>query len=356
MVHLGTGAPLKAEALPPSGDPVLCDYLSADAAGVEQHLDWLVAEHVTPLIHQIVLRRLFGRGAFRHTTEEVEDAEAQATMDVLVRLRDLREGFNPEPIASLSSYVAVVAYNACHRSIRSRRPNRARLKNRLRYLFSHDPDLALWQDAAGEWICGRAARRGRPVTSDARARFRALAGDPFAIGCATPDGRDPGEPDVARAVVAHVDGGVELNDLTGLVAERLGLNDTEAGHDPDGSGLVDRLQAPEPSVLTALTDRADLQHLWREVLELPVRQRVALLLNLRDQDAGGMLSLFPMTGTASIRDIAAALDMPALELARLWNELPIEDARIAERLGLSRQQVINLRKSARERLARRMAG
>jgi len=36
--------------------------------------------------------------------------------------------------------------------------------------------------------------------------------------------------------------------------------------------------------------------------------------------------------------------------------LPLSDLDIAARLGLSRQQIINLRKSARQRLARRMAG
>jgi hypothetical protein len=46
--------------------------------------------------------------------------------------------------------------------------------------------------------------------------------------------------------------------------------------------------------------------------------------------------------------------MPALDLAGLWPELPLDDARIAERLALKRQQVINLRKSGRERLSRRM--
>ena len=46
--------------------------------------------------------------------------------------------------------------------------------------------------------------------------------------------------------------------------------------------------------------------------------------------------------------------MPAPELAALWPDLPLEDAAIAERLGLTRQQVINLRKSARARLGRRM--
>jgi hypothetical protein len=46
----------------------------------------------------------------------------------------------------------------------------------------------------------------------------------------------------------------------------------------------------------------------------------------------------------------------AEEFANLWNELPLEDASIASLLGVTRQQVINLRKSARERLTRRMKG
>jgi hypothetical protein len=46
--------------------------------------------------------------------------------------------------------------------------------------------------------------------------------------------------------------------------------------------------------------------------------------------------------------------MPVERLASLWNDLPIEDVEIAEHLGVTRQQVINLRKVARERLARRM--
>jgi hypothetical protein len=42
-------------------------------------------------------------------------------------------------------------------------------------------------------------------------------------------------------------------------------------------------------------------------------------------------------------------------MAAVWNELPLEDAVIAERLGATRQQVINLRKCARARLSRRLA-
>ncbi|MGH9763461.1 MAG: hypothetical protein ACREAC_21730, partial [Blastocatellia bacterium] len=39
------------------------------------------------------------------------------------------------------------------------------------------------------------------------------------------------------------------------------------------------------------------------------------------------------------------------ELANLWDELPLPDSKVAEYLGITSQQVINLRKSARKRLA-----
>ncbi len=46
--------------------------------------------------------------------------------------------------------------------------------------------------------------------------------------------------------------------------------------------------------------------------------------------------------------------MPLDKFTLLWNDLPLEDSSIAELLGATRQQVINLRKCARERLERRM--
>jgi hypothetical protein len=67
------------------------------------------------------------------------------------------------------------------------------------------------------------------------------------------------------------------------------------------------------------------------------------------------LPAFPALGVASMRQIAAALEMPAEELAGLWGRMPLSDLEIAARLGLQRQQIINLRKAARQRLARRTA-
>jgi hypothetical protein len=59
---------------------------------------------------------------------------------------------------------------------------------------------------------------------------------------------------------------------------------------------------------------------------------------------------------ASIRTIGETLELPPEAFAGLWNSLPLDDLAIAALLGVTRQQVINLRKSARERLIRRIGG
>jgi hypothetical protein len=93
---------------------------------------------------------------------------------------------------------------------------------------------------------------------------------------------------------------------------------------------------------------------WAEIRALPVRQRVALLLNLAGPASQDMLSLLPATGVATWSEIAATLDIDADRLQALVPGLPHDDQQIAAELQVTRRQVINLRKCARERLARRL--
>ena len=65
-----------------------------------------------------------------------------------------------------------------------------------------------------------------------------------------------------------------------------------------------------------------------------------------------MRAMRTATALPSIRSIADILEMPHEQFAELWNQLPIDDKRIAELFGLTRQQVIKLRHSARLRLKR----
>jgi hypothetical protein len=66
-----------------------------------------------------------------------------------------------------------------------------------------------------------------------------------------------------------------------------------------------------------------------------------------------MVHVLPSTGVVTMGELAEALGLETKVLHKMWNDLPFDDLAIASRLGLTRQQVINLRKSARARLARR---
>jgi len=126
--------------------------------------------------------------------------------------------------------------------------------------------------------------------------------------------------------------------------------------DADSGDTSVELADQEADVAWRVEKRIFLQRLWEELRQLPLQQRVALLLNLRDHKGRGCIALFPATGVASIDQLAEAMEMRAEQLAEMWNELPLEDSKIAELLRQTRQQIINARQSARRRLARRLKG
>jgi hypothetical protein len=168
-------------------------------------------------------------------------------------------------------------------------------------------------------------------------------------------GRQQELADALAAVFNHLGGPVEFDELVRALAALLGVRDQPIESLPEHED-AHAPSAGESDPAWQIEKRIFLQRLWEELQLLPPNQRAALLLNLRDAGGTGCITLFPATGVASLRQLADALGMSADGLARLWNELPLEDARIAEMLGLTRQQVINARKSGRERLARRLKG
>jgi hypothetical protein len=123
---------------------------------------------------------------------------------------------------------------------------------------------------------------------------------------------------------------------------------------PGVSVPFEQIPDPRPDVGTEMEDRACLKLVWAEICQLPLPQRVALLLSMRDSQGRSALTFFQITNTASMRQLAEALALTAESFAQMWNDLPLGDAVIAQHLGATRQQVVNLRLSARKRLARRM--
>ena len=71
-------------------------------------------------------------------------------------------------------------------------------------------------------------------------------------------------------------------------------------------------------------------------------------------DGSNALALLMILEIATFDQVAVALELAPERLAEIWSGLPLDDNSIAALLGVSRQQVINLRRAARERLARRV--
>jgi RNA polymerase sigma factor (sigma-70 family) len=323
------------------GSYTKCD----ETAASEQLLQDLVAT-ARPTIERVVRRRL----AFSTSAEaqDRDDVCGDVVLEVLRRLRALRDG-ETATIESFSGYVAAAADHACDEYLRRKYPQRRRLKNKLRYLLSSEPRFALWErtgSESSEWLCGLRIWQFRGeqriiLTPEALQAVDGVSGS----------GRSRQD---AVAMLAgtfnFLQGPILLEELVGIVAKLWGISDHSMPIDPERA-----VGAVAPTQESSLVQRRDLERLWNEVRELPVPQRVALLLNLRGNEGDSPILFLPVIGVAGIRQIAEVLGIPAEEFSDLWGQLPLDDQAIAGRLGVTRQQVINLRKSARERLRRRMA-
>jgi hypothetical protein len=225
----------------------------------------------------------------------------------------------------------------------------------LQYALTRQAGLALWTDRRNISIAGFKAWRDRaPSTSE---KLRQLPDDEKFLALAwrtSAESQGTKLNELLAAVFDHVGGPVAFDDLVSVMAALLQVKDEPTASTEEEAGGVEIASGAD--VAWQVEKRIFLERLWQEVRELPRAQRVALLLNLREADGGGCLALFPATGVATLRQIADALELSAERFAELWPQLPLDDATIAGLLELTRQQVINLRKSARERLARRLKG
>lgn len=362
-----------------SSDSLLTPYLqAADDAESQRLLAHLVSEHAEPVIRKIVnYKFLPGRGAGQRDGRqfEAEEVHGEVVVQLLQRLRHLKTDDGGNAINDFRGYVAAVTYNACDRFVSRKYPQRRRLKNGLRYLLTHRPGFALWKGEQETWLGGLAAWRSTEPTGGGAAfaapaeharRSQQLRDDPRALGGGDAGGVEPcdlNDPknavELLRRIFDWTGGPVEIDELVGIVAARWGVRDQEVFTASDGGlDVEDAAEVPDrrAGVASEVERRFYLQRLWREISELPERQRAAVLLNLRDEHGRGVVDLWILTAVATPPDIAGALSVSLEEFGNLLTELPFDDNRIAAHLGVTRQQVINLRKSARERLARRMKG
>ena len=330
-----------------SADVLLRQYAEcADPQAADTLLETLVVEHAQPAIQKIVRYKLAFQGA--REAQDIDDVTSEVLVELLARLRAMKEGSSGESIGAFSGYAAVAAYHACNEYLRRKYPNRHRLKTRLRYLLNTEKRLAIWEDPTAGWMCGlRDWQSRRPAPSeDVVNRWREKLSD-------LPHGRSSLAPaDLLARIFQRFGGPIEFDELVSIVGQIWGVDDPPAA--PETAARELEAAGIDPAARLELNQW--MAELWSQIRDLPQGQRSALLLNLRCSAESSAVALLPLTGVATIRQVADVLGIPAEEFAALWNQLPLDDLAIAARLGISRQQVINLRKSARERLTRRMGG
>ena len=335
----------------PQSDAVLLPFLQAqDEPTSSRAIEELICDYAQPIIGGIIRNKLrVGQSTDRDlTNEEADDLISEVRLKLVSRLRELKADSSIRPIKNFRGYIAVTAYHACDEHLRKRYPKRHSLKNQLRYVLTHRDGFGVWENNEGVLFCGFAEWKGNEQ-STRQARFSEKVDKQKLLA-----GSKSNSPELLAAIFNQSGGPVEFEDLVSLVAELRQITDDPLSSIDDVGAARVQHHHSHPQLDAKMDQRRQLEELWAEICELPRRQRVALLLSLRDANGRGMLTLLPLIGIASVRQIAEILAMPAEKLSTLWNELPVEDAIIAGSLGVTRQQVINLRKCARARLWRRI--
>ena len=342
-------------------DPSLLPFLTADDAREEAAaLARLNSEQIEPIVRRGVGFKLrFYRPRDNGNTHRPEFEEIYNDIQVrlLMRLRAMKQDPAQNQIANLRGYVATVTRNTCDEYLRQKFPLRRSLKDRVRHHLHSHSEFVVWEDADHDVVAGLAAwhnhagefRDELPV-ADGHLRDRIRANSQAVDFQRLPLN------ELLTTIFTVANAPLELDELTELVAELWGIEDLPVERlDADTPGALDEKSGDETDPVTIIEQRQLLQVLWTEICQLPRRQRVALLLNLRNPQGINIITLLPVTTIATFEQIAQALEIPLGEFETLWSDLPLDDLSIARYLGATRQQVINLRKTARERLLRRIS-
>jgi len=309
------------------GDPLLAKILSAQSAvDDERSVEQLITDHALPVIHSVVRRRC---RSWNDASAVSDDVPGEVIVHLLRRLRTLRRE-DAEPINSFDGYVAAVTTRVIDDLLRKRFPRRAQLKNRVRYLLRHDPRF-VWTSSEEETVCALAERLVSKRHALHSWEVETLAQQMIRIlQIRSPRG---------------------LEDLVTAVGEATGIMDrASVTNDPK----IESIPAPAENPLVRSEMIDTLRLLWLEIVVLQPNQRVALLLNLRDESGDSPLGVLSLLGIASVDELAPLVGMPREQFVDVLNRLPMQDTEIAALLHLTQQQVINLRKAARERLRRRL--
>ena len=297
-----------------SGD-LLQLYLAADLEPVSaEQLTRIIEECVDPIIAASIRHKLkvsLGSSDERQENEQARDLASEARTLVIDKLQKLRSG-QGNSIEDLDAYVRRVAVNVCNKYLRDKYPNRLRLKNQLRYLFTHDHRFSLWRSDSAEWLCSLRIRahlqngNGRTVSIEEITEKLNRLFDRERISR-----ENMRLAEVAGKVLGQAAGPLLFGDVVGCVYTLQRVREPSE-LTSEAIAYAD-LHSNDRKLGERMEDAELLRAIWKEIKLLPLKHRSALILSLRTGSGEGLAALLPTARIATLTEIAEVLGIQPIE-------------------------------------------
>lgn len=342
-------------------DKLLLPFLHASGKEEETAaLEALLSEHARPLATRILRPRLRAyAGKNPNWLLDLEDLVSEVILRLLRRVSEFKALPSPQTLADFGRYTVATTLNTFHSYLRKRYPGRWALKNKLRYILTHQKGFALWEGSDFHWLAGFTAwkaQKQEPCSYGKIQELRRNSSSLAGAGIVYDETRDTNPAEFLAVILEWAGAPVEFDDLVSIASDLWFVREeaalSERSYAP--AYRIELAEDPREDVELKVEQRLHLKSLWQAIKQLPVNQRRALLLNLADAQGRDMITLIVYIRIADVSEVMETLEMEAAAFGEIWQDLPLRDNQIAASLGLSRQQVINLRSSARRTLRRHL--
>jgi RNA polymerase sigma factor (sigma-70 family) len=338
-------------------DNVLVAYLTAGDDGKrQQYLDELLTVSATPLIRQVLRRRLgFYVNAYgaNENNQDAEDLYQEAMTRVVQVLRQLQSSSGND-IEDFELYVSRIASNICTDFLRAKSPARTRLKYSLRDLLKQHNELVSWKHNH-EILCGFARWRNtsRSTFSDQSFEDIQTKLDHFQLlHFADEDIGAAPVPQIVAELFNWIGGPVDIDLLVRMIGYLLDIKDQQF------ESLDDPASVKRDVYFTANVRSGDshveahelLTHLWQAVIQLPAEQRDSFALSFEDQAGQDLFTLLLTADIVSWDELARGMGRTVDEVVQLRVQMPMESVKVAHELRASRENVYKWRFRAMRRL------
>ncbi len=333
-------------------DDLLKPFLTAANGDAEDCLNRLFEESIIPQNRKVLASYL------TLSSDDKEEIQSDALARVLAKLRALRECAwreiqQTKPIKNFLGYVSTVTFNCRKDFILAKKPEWRRIDNRLRRL--RDEIDSAWSffsdDESGELIGLKNNAKKHSEIEVQEIVSRVCEKYPNHLFLKTQE--------LVPIILENANGALRKNELVKAILEITNSVNFEEIELPEE--MSEYLNHNDDEYLLARRQERYLHIIWEEIKTFKPVQRKVALLSLKESQKVEAITLLLKKRIATIKEIAAALEVSLDEFYGIFERLPMTSREIAEFLGIEgsektskEQKVDSLRSIARNLLRRRL--